>query len=137
MHRLILILLITSCSASQLIQMAKKKDPSMFADSVVVHDTIFREIVVPLHSETVIFDTDTIEIIKYVENVRDSLIVRIIKLPGDSIRIEAKCPDCPEITKTITIPPILLKPTVWQTFKKFGYVLLIAMLFGWGIGKIK
>lgn len=124
MKYLPIILLLCSCSASYHAKRAIKKNPQAFkADTTIVIDTVVLE--VPKIDTTFIYQFDTVEYFQ--EDVR-------IKYHFDTLTnevfIEADCPDQEVITKTetITLPPIIIKPTIWARIK--SGVIIAAILIG-------
>ena len=118
------IILLCSCSASYHAKRAIKKNPQAFkADTTIVIDTIVLE--VPKIDTTFIYQFDTVEYIQ--EDVK-------IKYHFDTLTnqvyIEADCPDQEIITKTetITLPPILIKPTFWERIQSGFLITLIIVI---------
>ena len=124
--------LFSGCSATRLIRMAKKKDPSLFDTLRTVEvDTVIKE--VPVVKEKIVFETDTI----YGERVVENEVIRwrFIRTDPDcdSIQAEIDCPDPKIITikETETIPPIIVEPTFWDFAKRYGWtwaVLIVVMV---------
>ena len=124
------IILLSGCSASKLIKMAKRKDPSLFITKIdTVRDTIFIEMVsvdtlFKYNFDTVTYYQDSVYV-KYHYSVEDSLVY-----------IEVDCPDQQIITETITEKEtITIKPTFWEKLQWFAYALIGLVLF-LGIKKI-
>jgi len=113
MNKIVLFLLLVmggGCSASYHAKRAIKKNPQAFkADTTIVVDTLVIE--VPKIDTTFVYDFDTVEVI--VDDVK-------IKYHYDTLTretyIEADCPDQEVLTetKTITLPPIIIKPSIWD-----------------------
>jgi hypothetical protein len=122
----VVLILLSSCSASWHVRKAQKKAPYLFVrDTVVKVDTIWLEVakidtLFKYRYDTVEFVKDSIRV-KYFHNYIDSLVY-----------IEVDCPDAEVITKTNTVTEtITLKPTLAQYFKIgiISLVLLIAVFF--------
>ena len=110
---LLFMMMLLSCSGQWHLNRAIRKDPTLFEDTVRTADTLFREIVVPVYTDRTVFVNDTAYITQYDTITKDSLRVEIINLPGDSIKVEVDCPDCPEITKTETVT-VVERLTFWD-----------------------
>ena len=118
--------ILAGCSASWHMRQAIKKDPGIIQnDTITVTDTVWQVVeevdtIVQLQKE---YDT-----IKYIQ---DSVIIELVKLPGDSVYVAADCPDCPEVTTTNTVTKtISVKPTIWERLKDaFILVGIFALVF--------
>lgn len=121
---LIALTLFCSCSGSWHLTQALRKDPSLIqSDTLIQIDTVYRTVarvdtIFKLSIDTVIYIKDSV-IVKHFYNVRDS-----------TIYIEIDCPDCPEVFKEITLPQIMVYPSLWQMVKKVAwtYALLVVLL---------
>ena len=113
--------LLTGCTASYHMNKALKKDPSILvADTVNYTDTVWQ---IVAKVDTVVRLRKEYDTIKYIQ---DSVVVELVRLPGDSIWIAADCPDCPEITKTNTITnTITIHDTFWKGLKRFWWLILV------------
>lgn len=111
------------CSASYHVKKAIKKNPLAFhADTLTVSDTIIIE--VPKVDTVFTYRFDTVEYIKNRVKIKyhyDTLTKNVF--------IEADCPDDAVIykTKTITLPPIIVKPSLWGAIKS-GSVIAISLI---------
>lgn len=107
---LLAIVLLTGCSASQLIRRAKNKNPDLFSTQTSIQiDTIIIE--VPKILERIIVDT-LVEIVK-VDPITKIRTVIKYKIHNDTIMID--CPDQEVITNIITNTEIVtLEPTFKQ-----------------------
>jgi len=104
---LLAIVLLSGCSASQLVRRAKKKDPTLFSTQTSIQiDTLIIE--VPKILEKIRIDT-LVEIVK-VDPITKIRTVIKYKIHNDTIMID--CPDQEVITNIITNTEIVtLKPT--------------------------
>jgi len=94
--KLILLLLLTSCSAQWHLKKAVQKDPMILKkDTLVVQDTF----VVP---PVVLKDTVTLKQHDTITITKDRLRVKIVKV-NDTLIIDAKC-DSDTIVRTIEVP---------------------------------
>ena len=125
---IIFVIILTGCTDSWHMRQAIKKNPDIIRnDTVVTVDTVFKAVEVPKVVERTVFVNDTIVITKYDSVTRDSVRLKIIKEPGDTIRAEMDCPDCPEINKdTTATQTILVGPTIWERLKDAS--LLVGLL---------
>jgi hypothetical protein len=58
--------------------------------------------------------------------IQDSVVVKLVRLPGDSIFVAADCPDCPEVTNNKTITKtITIKDTIWQAIGRTWWLILV------------
>lgn len=107
---LLAIILLSGCSASKLVKMARKKDPSMFVvETTVVKDTLIIE--VPTVVDRVQIDT-LVEIVQIDPITKIETIIKY-KIQNDTIMID--CPDSETITEVITkTETITLQPTFWE-----------------------
>ncbi len=121
-----ILLMLMSCSASQLLRMAQKKDPSLFKEPTVITkiDTVE---VVPVD-----FDFDQVRdsivyLTQYDTVTQDSIRIEYLwNTKTNTVKIKADCPDCLEKTVTVTHPPILLEPTFMDKVKAGAFAGLIA-----------
>jgi len=122
----VILLLLSGCSASWHVRKAQKKDPSLFVrDTVTTVDTVWIEV---SKVDTLFkYQFDTVEFWK------DSVFVKYFYQPIDStVYIEVDCPDQQTITKTNTVTEVItLKPTLAQYLKVFiiSLVVLAAIFF--------
>ena len=96
------------------------KDPDILTQRTTIQvDTVWRTV----KAFDTVFQVKTeYDTVKY---VKDSTIVEIVRLPGDSIRVEVDCPDCPEVTRTEeTVRTIVLKPTFRERLMSALWVLV-------------
>ena len=117
------VVLLSGCSASRLVRMAKKKDPSLFTVQIdTVRDTIFYEVA----------KVDTV--FKYNFDTVDMIIDRVeIKYHYNDVTkevfIEADCPDDSIIVETITkTEMVTLEPTFMQKIQWFLYAIGLGVL---------
>ena len=126
----ILTLLLAGCSPNWHIRQALKKDPTIIRnDTIITVDTIYREV----EKIDTIFSIKKVKVYDTIEYVKDSVIARVIKLPGDSILVECDCPPCEDIIKTKNIiKTIKVEPNFWQKMGSIWgtYLILIVVLFG-------
>jgi len=117
------IVLLSGCSASRLVRMAKKKDPSLFTVQIdTIRDTVF--IRVPKVDTVFKYNFDTVEY--YQDKV-------FIKYHYDTLTnevfIEADCPDDSIIVETITkTEMVTLEPTFMQKIQWFLYAIGLGVL---------
>lgn len=121
---LIIIALLSSCSATWHLNRAIKKDPSIMAkDTLVVKDTV----VLP---PVAITDTVTTKLHDTIVVEKDRLKVRIVKRQ-DTLIIEGKC-DSDTIIRTIEVPyekiVYVEKEKPMQTVRKWLLYLLSALV---------
>ena len=124
----ILLLLLSSCSASWHIQRAIKKDASLFdSTSVVATDTV--RLITERVDTAFIQQRDTL--IQYIQQDNEGNDVEIRykwNTKTDSVFIEVDCPDQEVITNTITnTNTLLIKPTLWQQIKSLWWLILILL----------
>ena len=111
----VLAILLGACSGSWHLNKALQKDPSLIQlDTLIQIDTVYHTVarvdtIFKLSIDTVVYMKDSV-LIKHFYNMRDS-----------TVYIEVKCPDCPEITKEITLPQVTLYPSFWQMVKKVAW----------------
>ena len=134
---LIILLSLTSCSASYHARKAIKKNPQAFkADTTVIIDTVVVE--VPKVDTAFVYQFDTVEYVQ--EDVR---IKYFHDTTTQQVYIEADCPDQETVveTKTITLPPIIIKPTLKEKvlYGLIPVALIILVLVGlrFGLNVIK
>jgi hypothetical protein len=116
-------LLMFGCSASFHARRAIKKNPQAFrSDTVLVIDTVVMEI--PKVDTTFIYQFDTVE---YVQE--DVIIKYHYDTLTNKVYINADCPDQETIikTKTITLPPIIIKPNIWDKIKS-GFIISLIIV---------
>lgn len=117
------IVLLSGCSASRLVRMAKKKDPSLFTVQIdTVRDTIFYEVA---KVDTVFkYNFDTVEYFQdkvFIKYHYDTL--------TNEVFIEADCPDDSIIVETITkTEMVTLEPTFMQKIQWFLYAIGLGVL---------
>jgi len=116
-----------SCSASWHINRAIKKDPSILDTTrVVKRDTV----IVPVTSVDTLFKLQRDTLVQYIQ--KDSLNKEVIikyryNTVTDSVFIEVDCPDCNEMTTTIT-ETVTIKPTLRDFFKKYWWIFGIVVI---------
>lgn len=127
---IICVLSLYSCSASQHLRIAKRKDPSLFVTQIdTVRDTIY--VKVPKIDTVFKYSFDTVEYWQdkvFIKYHYDTL--------TNDVFIEANCPDNEVITNNITTTEtITIKPTLWESLQYSIYIIggLIVVI---GIKKI-
>jgi hypothetical protein len=121
--KLILVLLLTSCSAQWHLKRAVQKDPMILKkDTLVVQDTF----VVP---PVVLKDTVTLRQHDTITITKDRLRVKIIKV-NDTLIIDAKC-DSDTIVRTIEVPYDKIVYVEKQSFKDKLFSSLLALIGGY------
>jgi len=115
MKWLVLICLLTSCSAEWHLNKAIKKNPALKDGKNVVYDTT-----IVTQTKTL---NDTIRLYKDTTIYQDKVILDIKYLPGEKIAIKATCaPDTIRISKTI-------KPSIKYVRANYGYLWLLIPTF--------
>jgi hypothetical protein len=122
--KLMLILLLSSCSAQWHLKRAVQKDPMILKkDTLVVQDTF----VVP---PVVLKDTVTLKQHDTITITKDRLRVKIVKV-NDTLIIDAKC-DSDTIVRTIEVPydkiVYVEKESVWDKIKSLAIYMGLAFL---------
>ena len=126
LHRIapiVIIGILCSCSGSWHLSQALRKDPSLIQqDTLVQIDTVYRTVarvdtIFKLSIDTVIYIKDSV-LVKHFYNMRDS-----------TVYLEVDCPDCPEITKEITLPQVTLYPSTWAMVKKVAWTYAVLIVF--------
>ena len=117
------IVLLSGCSASRLVRMAKKKDPSLFTVQIdTIRDTIFLS--VPKVDTIFKYNFDTVEYFQdkvFIKYHYDTL--------TNEVFIEADCPDDSIIVETITkTEMVTLEPTFMQKIQWFLYAIGLGVL---------
>ena len=117
------IVLLSGCSASRLVRMAKKKDPSLFTVQIdTIRDTVF--IRVPKVDTVFKYNFDTVEYFQdkvFIKYHYDTL--------TNEVFIEADCPDDSIIVETITkTEMVTLEPTFMQKIQWFLYAIGLGVL---------
>ena len=116
--------LLSGCSATYHMKKAIAKDPTIIQnDTVYTTDTVWR----------VVEEVDTIIQLRHEYDTvyyrQDSVIIKAVKLPGDSVYIAADCPDCPEVTNTGTITKtITLTPSFLQGLFKYSWLIVVGAI---------
>ena len=121
---IILAFILSGCKSAQWhLAKALEKDPTIIVnDSIREVDTVWNEIPV---IDTVFKETyDTIEFIKEETKIRyfrDTV--------TNEVFIEVDCPDCPEITNTVTVTKTIIQEPNWliQTKKKSKWIIIIVI----------
>ncbi len=120
---LAILLLLSSCSANWHLKKARQKG-AIFEQETVIVDTVYKQIT---RMDTVFRYnfTDTV-IIKN----KDSVIVKYFHSKHDSlVYIEAECPDCPEITKTIEkTTEVQWQQSFWERVKSGMEIAMIVVV---------
>ncbi|MCR9252276.1 MAG: hypothetical protein NXI20_17760 [bacterium] len=121
-------ILMCSCTDRWIINKAQKRG-LILRDTVVTYDTVIVEVnqvdtLFKYNYDTVEYWQDSV----YVKYHYDTL--------DETVYIEVDCPDCEEITKTVKLPPVLVKPSFWEKLEYIGggvlllgFVLSILWLF--------
>ena len=122
--KLILVLLLTSCSAQWHLKRAVQKDPMILKkDTLVVQDTF----VVP---PVVLKDTVTLRQHDTIVIEKDRLRVKIVKV-NDTLIIDAKCAS-DTIVRTIEVPydkvVYVEKESIWDKIKNLAIYMALAFL---------
>ena len=120
---LLALVLLSGCSASRLVRMAKKKDPSLFTVQIdTVRDTVFIQVA---KVDTIFkYNFDTVEYFQdkvFIKYHYDTL--------TNEVFIEADCPDDSIIVETITKTELVtLEPTFMQKIQWFLYAIGLGVL---------
>lgn len=120
---LLLILMLSGCSAEWHLTRAIKKDPTILTQKeVIVRDTIVTKPVVVKDTVT-LSKTDTIEIVK------DRFRVKIVR-SYDTLIIDGGC-DADTIYRTISVPvpQIVVKETKLQKIQRHTFWGIVSLLF--------
>jgi hypothetical protein len=122
--KLIVVLLLTSCSAQWHLKTAVRKDPLILEkDTLVVMDTVVSP-PVAITDTVIMKQHDTITLVK------DKLRVKIVKV-NDTITIDAIC-DSDTIVRTIKVPydkiVYVEKESVWDKIKSLAIYIALAFL---------
>lgn len=134
---ILLLIALSSCSASWHIQRAKRKDPSMFGDTT---RTIGKLNLKPANLPTPELDWCFNSEIKWVtpreviykgDTIRDS--IRVWYRPAltheDSVSIHSALEvDCDPIIIDNTVPPVVIKPSLWDKLEYVGYLILALVI---------
>lgn len=119
---IVLLILLSSCSASWHVKRALKKDPHVFkTDTVTLIDTITVE--VPKVDTSFVYEFDTVEYIQEsikIKYFHDTL--------TNEVYIEADCPDSELISKTETITGTIIFWERWGSSLICFLVLLVMFL---------
>jgi len=120
---LLAIILLSGCSASRLVRMAKKKDPSLFTVQIdTIRDTIF--ISVPKVDTIFKYNFDTVEYWQektFIKYHYDTL--------TNDVFIEVDCPDDSIVVETITKTELVtLEPTFGDKIQWFLYAIGIGFV---------
>lgn len=128
---ILLALLLAGCStqkrAIRYISKAHRLAPELFDSTTTIRE---ESLFIPMTpSDTIVkFKRDTVVQFMIMGEGQSEIKIKYKYITEtDSIFIEGECPpkEVVTVTKTVTVPPIVLKPTFWQQFK---WVLLIAFL---------
>ena len=117
------VLFVTGCSASYHAKKAIKKNPLAFeSDTTIVYKTVIVE--TPKVDTVFLSSIDTVEMV--IDNVK---IKHHYSQVTKEIFIEVDCPDVEIVTetKTITLPPIIIKPSFLDKLKS-GLVLSLIIV---------
>lgn len=133
---LLLLISLMSCSAEWHINRAIKKNPNILDTTrVVTLDTVL----VPVTSVDTAFILQRDTLVQYVQVDSSGKEVEIRykwNTKTDSIFIEVDCPDCENVTKTVT-ETVTIQPTFRMFFKKYWWifgVVILLIIFGWKRG---
>lgn len=124
MRYLILILLLSSCSATWHINRAIKKDPSILKpDTIIKYDTtiIFKDRI--LYDTFVTTEYDTVV-------MQDSFVYTKVIRIKDKIKVYTKCKgDTVRIKETITLPPRVIKEdnSLYENILLFAIAVVILL----------
>ena len=124
--------LLSSCSADYYLRTAMRKDPSMFRDTLTTI-TVDRIPIAPV-GETLSLPShlDTLLFTRVLS--RDSVIVKtVINYEDSTIYTQVDCPDAEIITKTISLPPEIVYPSMWGMFKKVWWLIPALVLLAFGL----
>lgn len=121
---IVLLLIISSCSASWHIKKAKKLDPSLFeVKTEIQRDTITLE--VPVVRELVKIDT-LVELVQ-VDPITKIRTVIKYKIQNDTIMIDCPDPEIVTVTETIT-ETVTIMPTLWEKLQYMVYGLVALVI---------
>lgn len=123
---LILLFILSSCGCNYYLKKAEQKCGTRhIQDTILVHDTIaIRESRIDTILRPILFDTVYIN--------KDRVHLKYVKLPGDSVFIQAKC-DTVLVVRTIKVPyeKITLRPAWWRNSTLWLIVIIVSfILFG-------
>ena len=122
---IILTILLSGCSANWYLDKAIKKNPDIIQrDTVVSRDTVWREVAVV---DTVVnFSYDTVQI----ELPGEVFVKYRVDTVEKRIEFQVDCPDCPEVTETVTLPQVVKEPTFINFFWRYWWLLVVVFFVG-------
>lgn len=125
------IVLLSGCSASRLVKRAKRKDPSLFEQTIQIQkDTLIVE--VQTVKEKIVTDT-LVEIIQLDPITKKEVVIKY-QILNDTIMID--CPDSEVVTVVETrTETITLEPTFWEK-AQYGLYVVGAMIVVIGVIKL-